>query len=142
MSTSNDAGMTDLGTVLAAVANPPSLATSATSVTDPFVLVGRTMASFTAPQVEGGTEGEYDGGAKCAHLFLFDIKSQAANPLCLGFVGVGQDNKRFCLKPATTQDPSGRSFCGVQRHLQPFQAVDGVFYPRANKIVAYCFRSQ
>jgi hypothetical protein len=140
MSTSSsDAWITDLGAALAAVSNPTQPSSSGGSTaTNPFVSVGRTLVSPPPGQTGRDIDGEYDGGAKRAHLFLFDDKAQQARPLCLGFVGLGQDNKRFCLRPATVQDASGRWFCGVQRHLTPFVPIHGTFYPRANEIIAFC----
>jgi hypothetical protein len=85
-----------------------------------------------------GTEGEYDGGAKRAHLFLFEAAAQQGEMrVCLGFVG--QENKRFCLRQVTVQDPSsGIWFCGVQRHLVRFEPQDNTFYPRTNEIIGFC----
>jgi len=139
-STSPDAWITDLGSVLEAVSNPSLLSSTGVSTTtaDPFVSVGRHMAQTMSPTPGQGLDGEYDGGAKRAHLFLFDDKAQQACPLCLGFVGLGQDIKRFCLKPASVQDATGRWFCGVQCHLTPFVPLSGTFYLRANEIIAFC----
>ena len=125
--------------MLDATASSPSISTSG-STTARFVSVGSRMIPdpLTMSGFGGVPDGEYDGGAKRAHLFLFDGKDQQARPLCLGFVGSGQDNKRFCLRPATIHDSSGRRFCGVQRHLTPFEPSDGTFYPRANEIIAFC----
>jgi hypothetical protein len=101
----------------------------------PFASLGSRMAQGSSGT---GNEGEYNGGAKRAHLFLFDaVAQQGGSKICLGFVG--QDNTRFCLRPANDQDPStGTWFCGVQRHLIQFEPQDNTFYPRANEIIGFC----
>jgi hypothetical protein len=113
-----DSWITDLTASLASVSSVPSPSDSASGNT------GSTAARFVtlgSRMTQGGsslrTEGEYDGGAKRAHLFLFEVEAQQdVSRVCLGFVG--QDNKRFCLRYASVQDPSsGLWFCGVQRHV-------------------------
>jgi hypothetical protein len=109
---------------------------------------GSTAARFVtlgSRMTQGGsssrTEGEYDGGAKRAHLFLFEVKAQQdVSRVCLGFAG--QDNKRFCLRHASVQDPSsGVWFCGVQHHVVRFEPEDKTFSPRANEIIGFCSSS-
>ena len=137
-----DSWITDLTASLASVSSVPSPSDSASGNT------GSTAARFVtlgSRMTQGGsssrTEGEYDGGAKRAHLFLFEVKAQQdVSRVCLGFVG--QDNKRFCLHYASVQDPSsGVWFCGVQHHVVRFEPEDKTFSPRANEIIGFCFPS-
>jgi hypothetical protein len=88
----------------------------------PLLPSGGTSAGFAAVglHMAGGSgglgiDGEFNGGVKRAHLFLFDI-SMASARICLGFVG--SENKHFCLKHATLEDyQSGAWTCGVQKHV-------------------------
>jgi len=134
-----DSWITDLTPTLTSVssAHSPSIASSTNtgSTAGRFAGLGSRMAQGSSGT---GNEGEYNGGAKRAHLFLFDaVAQQGGSKICLGFVG--QDNTRFCLRPANDQDPStGTWFCGVQRHLIQFEPQDNTFYPRANEIIGFC----
>jgi hypothetical protein len=138
MSKTTNSWITELTEVFSASASSPSLSTAA-SATARFVSVGSRMVPDSTADVGSGDvpEGEYDGGAKGAHLFLFNAAAQSEDCVCLGFVG--QENLRFCLRPATLQDSaSGKWFCGFQRHLVQFEPVSDTFYPRANEIIAFC----
>ncbi len=134
-----DSWITDLTPTLTLMssAHSPSIASSTNtgSTAGRFAILGSRMAQGSSGT---GNEGEYNGGAKRAHLFLFDaVAQQGGSKICLGFVG--QDNTRFCLRPANDQDPStGTWFCGVQRHLIQFEPQDNTFYPRANEIIGFC----
>jgi len=138
MSRSSDDWITELSGVLTATASSPSISTSG-STTARFVNVGSRMIqdSPAAPGLGSVSDGEYDGGAKRAFLFLFDAAIQPEGRVCLGYVG--QENLRFCLRHASIHDPTtGKWYCGVQRHLAQFEPVDATFYPRANEIIAFC----
>jgi hypothetical protein len=115
MSRPTDSWITDLSDVLNATAVATSSTTPSTTTfttggeAAPFVAVGRRMTADPGGDSQGGPDGEYDGGAKRAHLFLFDSASQERNRTCLGLVG--QENNRFCLRGATAHDPaSGKWF--------------------------------
>jgi len=137
MSRPTDSCVTDLNDVLTTTASSPSLSTVG-STTARFLSVGGSMVpNPSADTGLGIPDGEYDGGAKRAHLFLFDALVQKENRVCLGFVG--QENLRFCIRPALIQDPStGKRYCGIQRHLSQFEPEVDTCYPRANEIIAFC----
>jgi hypothetical protein len=105
MSRPTDSWITDLRETLAATASSPLISTSG-STTARFVSVGSRMIPdpLTMSGSGGVPDGEYDGGTKRAHLFLFNAAVQQEERVCLGFVG--QENHRFCLRPATIHDPT------------------------------------
>ncbi len=94
--------------------------------------VGDSSPGLTVLSSPSGSLGEYVGGAKRAHLFLFD----PALRLCFGFVGAGE--KRFCLKTCVAED--GRT-CGVAKHTRKFTPSEDVFYLRGNDTTAFCLPS-
>jgi hypothetical protein len=136
MSRPTDSWITDLQEALTATASSPSLSTMA-STTTRFISVGtRMIPDSSADSGVGVPDGEYDGGAKRAHLFLFEASWKDAR-VCFGFVG--QENHRFCLRAAIQRDDAtGQWYCGVQRHLVKFELVEETFYPRANEIIVFC----
>lgn len=106
-----------------------------TSGGDSFVAVSTNATTAGTPGV-GASDGEYEGVAKRAHLFYFDTAVATECKLCLGFVGSGV--RRFCIKPIATKDPKGVWTCGVLKHSNKFKPDIGTFYPKGNKICAYC----
>jgi hypothetical protein len=124
--------------MLDATASSPSISTSG-STTARFVSVGSRMIPdpLTMSGFGGVPDGEYDGGAKHANLFLFNAAVQQEDRVCLGFIS--QEKHRFCLRPATIHDPTlGKWYCGMQHHLVQFEPAPKTFYPRANEIIALC----
>jgi hypothetical protein len=106
--------------------------------TSSFTTLGHTGGSFTAVgrRMEGIglVDGEYEGGAEHACLFLFDATRMANCSLCLGFVGSGW--RRFCLKSASVQDLAGIWSCGAQKHAYKFTPEPNTFYPWGNETCA------
>jgi hypothetical protein len=95
-----------------------------------FTAVGQRMAGVVL------SDGEFEGGAKRAHLFLFEATMVANCRLCLCFVGSG--GRRFCLKSVSVRDASGSWTCGIQKHSNKFTPEPDTFYPRGNETCAYC----
>jgi hypothetical protein len=127
----SDSWLTDFADSVSITSKSPSLPSGGTSAG--FAAVGLRMAGGSGGS---GVDGEYDGGAKRAHLFLFDTAMATAR-ICLGFVGA--ENKRFCLKHAPLEDrQSGIWTCGVQKHLVKFEPMENMFYPCANEAIGFC----
>jgi hypothetical protein len=116
------------------VADVPSPTTSGS-----FSDLGRTSSSSLdhagAGSGGGVPDGEYEGGAKRSHLFLFDSSLAADCKLCLGFVGTG--GRRFCLRPIIGTDSKGIWTCGIAKHSSKFKPVPGSFYLRGNDTCAH-----
>jgi len=83
--------------------------------------------STTTSGASGGPDGEYDGGAKRAHLFYFSSTLARSGAVCLGFVGSG--NRRFCIKKAGT--------CTAKSHAVKFDPVPGTFFLKGNDSCAH-----
>jgi hypothetical protein len=116
------------------------------SVSDSWIdaFAGVSLAGTTLPTAEAdtspgititssvsGVSGEYEGGAKRAHLFHF---KPPAVRLCYGVIGGG---KRFCLK-AVTAGTEPKDTCGVGRHARKFKPQLGHLYLRADIDTAFC----
>ncbi len=115
-----------------AITGPSPGATSQGSTASSFVDLGSTARRSNG----GNIDGECEGGAKRAHLFLFDSVQAQGGKLCLGYVGSG--NKRFCIKPVIATDQRGIATCGVSKHTSKFQPIPDTFYPRGNDTCAHC----
>jgi len=75
----------------------------------------------------GGTDGEYNGGAKRSHLFYFSSALARSGAVCLGFVGSG--GRHFCIKKAGT--------CTAKSHSVKFNPSPGTFFLKGNDSCAH-----
>jgi len=84
-------------------------------------------SSGTASGATGGSDGEFEGGAKRSHLFFFSPTLARASSVCLGFVGPG--GRRFCIKRVGT--------CGAKSHSAKFKPAIDTFYLKGNDTCAH-----
>jgi len=75
----------------------------------------------------GGTDGEYDGGAKRSHLFFYSVAMARSRTVCLGVVGSG--GCRFCIKKNRT--------CTAKSHALKFGPTKNTFYLKGNDTCAH-----
>jgi hypothetical protein len=85
------------------------------------------MPSTSAVGTSGGTDGEFEGGAKRSHLFFFTTALARSGAVCLGVVGTS--GRRFCIKKVGT--------CGAKSHAVKFFPDVETFYLKGNDTCAH-----